>query len=100
MSDLEFVRNDLKRRLEARLDGELVGAAYYRLRPGVVSFTHTEVDGSTEGQGVGSELARAALDQARDEGLLVRPYCPFIRAWIERHPDYADLVDPSWHPRE
>jgi predicted GNAT family acetyltransferase len=54
-------------------------------------FTHTEVDPDHEGEGVGSTLVRGALDDARRRGMPVVPRCPFVRAWIERHPDYADV---------
>ena len=56
-------------------------------------FTHTEVEDRFEGQGVGSALARFALDDVRAAGTRkVLPLCPFIKGWIEKHPDYADLV--------
>ena len=56
-------------------------------------FTHTEVDDRFEGQGVGSALARFALDDVRAEGTRrVVPRCPFIKGWIDKHPDYADLT--------
>jgi predicted GNAT family acetyltransferase len=42
--------------------------------------------------GLGSRLVRAALDDVRSQGGRVVPLCPFVRGWIERHPDYADLV--------
>ena len=83
-------------RYEAYLDGDVAGIAAYDRGPDVVVFTHTEVEPAYEGQGVGGRLARVALDAARADGLRVVPRCPFIRAWIERHPDYADLVtDPA-----
>jgi len=78
-------------RWEARTDGgELAGIAEYVLADGVVTFTHTEV--VLEGQGVGGQLARTALDAARERGLRVVPQCPFFRGWIDKHPDYADLT--------
>lgn len=82
-------------RYEAR-DGEnLAGlAAYLLTRNELIVFTHTEVEDGYEGQGVGSRLARSALDDARARGLGVVPVCPFVKGWIERHPDYADLVQP------
>lgn len=79
-------------RYEARIEGGLAGFAAYRLPPGAIVFTHTEVDPAYEGHGVGGALARFALDDARSRGLEVVVVCPFIRAWIERHPDYADLL--------
>ena len=81
------------KRYEAHLDGALAGFAAYRLTDELVVFTHTEVDPAFEGRGVGSALARFALDDVRTAGTRsVVPLCPFIRAWIERHPDYRSLV--------
>ncbi|QWC86423.1 N-acetyltransferase [Nocardioidaceae bacterium] len=60
--------------------------------PGVVVMPHTEVDDAAEGHGVGSALAREALDDVRRQGLVVQPVCPFVAGWIERHAAYADLV--------
>ena len=77
---------------EITVDGQHAGLAAFEERPGVVVFTHTEIDPAFEGQGLGSQLARAALDDVRDRGLKVRPLCPFIRAWIDKHPDYQELV--------
>jgi predicted GNAT family acetyltransferase len=79
-------------RYEARIGDELAGFAAYRPKPGHITFTHTEVGAAYEGRGVGSQLARTALDDARTRGLRVTPLCPFIAAWIRRHPAYADLV--------
>jgi predicted GNAT family acetyltransferase len=88
--------NPQRHRFEARSDGELAGEAYYRLESGgdgeVVVFTHTVVDDAFEGQGVGSTLAREALDEVRRRGSRIRPECSFIRSYIEQHPDYSDLV--------
>jgi len=82
-----------RERFEADLDGELAGVIDYRLGDGVIVFVHTEVDDAFEGQGVGSRLAAAVLDAARDRGLRVVPQCPFIRSYIERHPEYGPLVE-------
>ena len=79
-------------RFEIRVDGALAGYAEYREEGGARAFTHTVVEPEYEGQGVGSALARGALDVVRDRGLQVVPLCPFIRGWIDKHPDYADLV--------
>ena len=95
MTDFVVVDNPELSRVEARLDAAVAGFAAYLDRPGQRVFTHTEVDPAYEGQGIGGRLARAALDQARADGLRVVPRCPFIRAWIDKHPDYADLVDPG-----
>jgi predicted GNAT family acetyltransferase len=80
-------------RFVVRIDGEVAGAAYYRRAGGRVIFTHTEVSDAFQGRGVGSALARGALDAVRGRGELVVPLCPFIAGYIEGHPEYADLVD-------
>ena len=69
-----------------------VGRTDFRDRAGVRVFTHTEIDPAYEGRGLASVLIRAALDATRSDGLTVRPLCPFVRAFIERHEDYADLL--------
>jgi uncharacterized protein len=93
---LEITRNDSEQRYEARVDGELAGIAAFQMDGDRIVFTHTEVDDRFEGQGIGSKLARHALDDVRARGSLrVVPRCPFIRSWIEKHPEYADLVDAA-----
>jgi predicted GNAT family acetyltransferase len=82
-----------RNRYEAEIDGKRVGLAAYRRQGRTVVFTHTEVDPSAEGHGVGAALARAALDDVRARGQSAVPLCPFIKSWIERHPEYADLVE-------
>jgi uncharacterized protein len=79
-------------RFEIFLDERLAGFVEYSRNASTIEFTHTEIDPAFEGQGLGSILARAALDAAREEKLAVMPYCPFIRSWIAKHPDYVDLV--------
>ena len=80
-------------RFEVRVGDELAGFAEYRRRPGLIAFIHTLIDPRFEGLGLGSRLARFALQQARSERLAVLPFCPFIRAVIADHPaDYLDLV--------
>jgi predicted GNAT family acetyltransferase len=90
--EFEVADNPRENRYEVRVDGELLGFAAYRLRPGLIAFTHTQIDPRLEGHGAGSQLAEAALDDARARGLAVLPFCPFINWWIEQHADYADLV--------
>lgn len=91
------VRHDADlQRYAAYVDGRLAGFTTYTLSDHLIVFQHTEVDGAFEGQGVGSALARAALDDVRaDGGRRVVPSCPFIRGWIAKHPDYTDLVHHS-----
>ena len=91
-ASIEITDNPDQDRYEIRSDGELAGFVTYRRRPGRIAFQHTEVDERFEGQGIGSQLIVHVLDAAREAGDAVVPICPFVRAYIERHPDYADLV--------
>ncbi|GAA1978452.1 hypothetical protein GCM10009718_13840 [Isoptericola halotolerans] len=87
------VREDGSRRVFLALldDGTEAGGAYYRRRDGVVTFTHTEISPDLEGQGIGSALAAGALDQVRAAGERIVTLCPFVKAYVERHPEYQDL---------
>lgn len=79
-------------RFELRVGDRVAGVAEYRRTSTATSFTHTVIEPDFEGQGLGSVLARGALDATRAAGLAVLPFCPFIRGYIERHPEYLDLV--------
>lgn len=93
MTDVATSHNPEASRYEAHVDGELAGFAEYQLTDRLVVFTHTEVDERFEGQGVGGALARFGLDDVRAQGTRkVLPLCPFIKSWIDRHPDYDDLL--------
>jgi uncharacterized protein len=92
MSEPEVVDDPTRSQFEILVDGRPAGLAAYRLRPKSIVFLHTEIADEYEGKGLGGVLVRAALDSARARGLQVVPSCPFVRGWIERHPDYADLV--------
>lgn len=90
--DPRVVDNPAASRYQILVDGEVAGFAEYHRRGRTISFTHTVVDPRFKGGGLGSKLARGALDAARDAGLAVLPFCPFIRRYIQRHPAYQDLV--------
>ena len=79
-------------RYEISVDGDLAGFVRYRTEPGQIALVHTEVDDRFEGQGLGGRLIAHALDDARQRGLAVLPYCPFAKAYIQRHPEYVALV--------
>jgi uncharacterized protein len=81
-----------RRRYEATVDGELAGYLMYRREAGLLTLVHTQVKPQFEGRGIGGLLALAALDQARVTGTKVRLLCPFVSQWLERHPEYLDLV--------
>ena len=74
-------------------DGErLLGIAAYQRSGNQVVFTHTEVENGDEHHGLGGELVRGALDDVRSRGESIVPMCSFVRGWVERHPEYRDLV--------
>ena len=79
-------------RYEITVDGERAGFVTYRQSPGVITFLHAEVHPSRERRGLGSQLVRGALDDARARGLAVRPVCPFVQWFVETHTEYHDLV--------
>lgn len=83
---VEVTDNDSLHRFEIAVDGKVAGFAEYRTEPGAVVFTHTEIDPAFEGQGLGSRLAAAALQDVRERGLEIVPVCPFIAAYLKRHP--------------
>jgi predicted GNAT family acetyltransferase len=91
-SELRIVDNKDAQRYEARLGDDLVGYLAYGLKPGQIVLVHTEVDRSVKGQGVGSRLVAAALDDIRGRGLSAQILCPFARAYARRHPEYSDLM--------
>jgi predicted GNAT family acetyltransferase len=70
---------------------ELLGWIVYRESSGVVTMIHTDIEPRVEGKGVGSELARGALDDVRERGLKVYPLCPFVASFMRRHPEYEDI---------
>ena len=89
----DITDNPEAHRYEIRVDGELAGFAAYRDGPGRRIFTHTEISDRSEGQGLGSQLAKAALDHVRGNELKAVPRCEFIASYLEQHPEYADLVE-------
>lgn len=90
---VEVTDNAELSRYEARVGGELAGFAQYRVDGRRMTLVHTEVDPRFEGRGVGSQLAKVALEDVGRQGLDVVPRCPFIAAYVRRHPDlYLGLV--------
>ena len=88
--------NPQQHRFEVLVDGEVAGFSAYRREGDAFAFTHTEVDDGHEGEGLGSELVRRALEQVREQGASVLPYCPFVASYLKKHPELQDLVpDPE-----
>jgi hypothetical protein len=87
----EVTHDERRRRFELKADGG-TGFLTYLRDGGTVVFTHTVVPPELEGKGIGSRIVRAGLDYVRAEGFKVVPQCPFVGAYIERHPEYRDLL--------
>lgn len=95
---MQFTVTDVpeRERFEARDEaGALAGLVTYQLSGAIIAYTHTEVDPAFEGQGVGSTLARAVMDDARAKGRTVVPICPFLSEWLGKHPEYDGIVARS-----
>ena len=86
-------------RYEARVEGELAGILRYDLHDRWLVLVHTEVQPAFEGRGIGSRLAKWALDDARRRGLAVTPQCPFVLGYVKRHREYRDLIVGMGGPR-
>ncbi len=89
--DVEVRRNDGLRRYEVLLDGTVVGHLAIRERPDAVVLVHTETDPEVQGRGLASRLVTEALDDLRARGQHVVVQCPYVRTFIDEHPEYADL---------
>ena len=99
MSGLEIHDNPDRHRFEADLGDGSFAIAEYKLAPGKITFTHTEVPPEHEGKGIGSALIRFSLQSARERKLHVVPICPFFAAYIRKHEEVQDLLDPAWREK-
>lgn len=92
-ADPAVTNNTDASRYEITSDGQVAGFAEYRSRPGdIVVFPHTVVHDAFAGKGLAGQLVKAALDDVRAQGKKVRPLCPYVARYIEKHPEYADLL--------
>jgi predicted GNAT family acetyltransferase len=87
----EIVNNPAKHRYELAVEG-YIAATYYEIAGGVITFVHTEVPPELGGKGIGSKMIKGARDQVRIAGLKVIAKCPFVKGYIDKHPEYADLL--------
>lgn len=92
---IEIADNADGKRYEIHSDGERAGFLTYRSHPELIELVHTEIDEEFEGRGLGSQLISFALNDARERGLAVLPFCPFVNDYIQRHRQYVDLVPES-----
>lgn len=93
---MKVVDNPDRRRFEIDLGGGQFAFAEYTLPEGKIMFTHTEVPPSHEGRGIGTVLIEAGLAAARERGLKVIPICPFFAAYMQKHVEVQDLLDPAY----
>jgi predicted GNAT family acetyltransferase len=92
-----IVDNPEQHRIEARTDGgDLAGFCEYRVRDGSYVFFHTEVDKKYEGQGIGSQIAAGVIEFVRGRAKPITPECPFIRAYMRKHPETHDVLTPGF----
>jgi predicted GNAT family acetyltransferase len=92
MGEIRVTDNPDEQRYEL-WDGEvLAGFIEYRLRGDAVAMTHTEIEPHLQTQGLGTRLVADALADTRARGRTVKPYCPFVAAYIREHPEYEDIV--------
>lgn len=90
--DNDVIDNREKNRYELKIDGHTAIAEYILNKQGVLFFTHTEVPQELEGQGVASNLMKAAFLDAEERGLKIAPICPFVKSYIQRHPEWKRLL--------
>lgn len=95
MSNITVENDVANQRFVVRQDGQ-VAVLVYQLTTGRIAFLHTSVPAALEGRGLGGALARHGLEHARTHNLAVLPYCPFVRGYIERHPEYQALVSTTF----
>jgi len=88
---LVVVNDEKARQFQLRVEGRLA-LIQYVYSNGSMVFVHTEVPPALEGRGLAGKLARAALEYAREHKLSVVPRCPFVAAYIRKHPEYQSLV--------
>jgi predicted GNAT family acetyltransferase len=96
--NVKVFANTAAQRFEAEVAGYQAVLEYYLAESSIV-FTHTGVPAEIEGQGVGSSLARAGLDYARDKKLTVVPLCPFVEDYLRKHQEDLPLVEPRYRKR-
>ncbi|KOX02028.1 N-acetyltransferase [Streptomyces sp. MC1] len=87
-------RVDARNRYEILVDGKRAGLTAYRDRDAQRVFYHTEIDDAFAGQGLASRLVQEALTDVRASGKRIVPVCPYVAKFLQRHEEFADLVDP------
>lgn len=93
------VRDNGQDRFEVLVDGAVAGFAAYHHEGDAIAVTHVEVEDGHEGEGIGSRLVASMLAEVRERGTPVLPYCPFVKAYLRKHPDEQDVVPAAERAR-
>ena len=93
--DAKVRHDEEQQRYVLEINGQLLGFAQYHEEGDRQIFTHTEIDDSLSGKGMGSMLVRESLDDARQRGKRIVPVCEFIGAYVKKHPDWNDILVQS-----
>ncbi|WP_109471058.1 GNAT family N-acetyltransferase [Ornithinimicrobium cavernae] len=96
MSEVTVVNNAAESRFEAQVAGEMVGRIEYSTAASTIELRHTVIDPGHEGEGIGSTLVRGVLERLQEDKptLKVIPSCPFVKSYLDRHPEFHSLLDP------
>ena len=92
---MEIINNTVNEQFEVRQEGHLA-VMQYRVRRGRMYFMHTGVPQALSGRGIAAALDRRALAPAREQAYTIVVYCPFVAAFLKRHPEYDDLIDGEY----
>lgn len=92
-----LLKNEEKKRFELQVDGHVAFIEYILTNQNVMYLTHTEVPVALEGKGVGSSIVVKALNYIRSNGYTLAPLCPFVAAYLKRHPEWKEILAPGYH---
>ncbi|MEW5674814.1 GNAT family N-acetyltransferase [Flavobacterium enshiense] len=89
--------NEEKRRFELEVEDSVAYVEFIKNNDGIVFLTHTEVPAELEGKGVGSEMVSRTLNWIKEHGFTLAPLCPFVAAYLKRHPEWTEILAPGFH---
>ncbi len=88
----EVILNTERNRFELEIENQIAFIEFDKIEPNILDFVHTEVPEELSGKGIGSKLAKSALQYCKDNNLKVIPSCPFIKTYIEKHSEWQPLL--------